>query len=183
MSSVPSQKRLLIYLSIILVLLVTASYLFIVHPTFAEMDQLKGKINQAKTSIQVSEGKLNEQSGENTQIEYILPEHPATEQVVLHLRNSEKATSSQIRSLTFEEENKEEEKGSSENQPASNRLLQSLFFSIEISSPDLDAVKKFINSMEAHNRLYKVRNIELPINNEKAEAPIIYTVEMETYYQ
>ncbi|MCF6138101.1 type II secretion system protein M [Pseudalkalibacillus berkeleyi] len=183
MSTVPSQKRLLALLSFILVLVLIASYVWLVHPSFAHIEQLEKDIKNEKTLIQATKVKLKEKSAEESDIAFSLPSYPATDQIVLHLRNAEKEASSEIRNLSFEENQGEDEEKQGE-QTVTSSQLQPLTFSLEVSSPNIESVKKFVSTLESSERLYKVLKLDLTAaSSEEEKAPIIYTIDLETYYQ
>ncbi|WP_349408028.1 hypothetical protein [Pseudalkalibacillus sp. SCS-8] len=184
MSSLPSQKRMVMLLSIILFLLFAAGYVFLIQPNLLKMNELKSDIQMKETFIETANKKLQEKVDEEDAV-FEIPEKPLTDQVVLDLREAEVKSSSQIVEIAIE--GYEERNAEAMNQPNQEEndlsTLIPLTFTVEVEAKDMSSVKSFIDEVEGAAHLYTIERVDIPVEVKEAKAPITFTLAVTTYHK
>ncbi|MGM7702187.1 hypothetical protein ACSVDE_10715 [Pseudalkalibacillus sp. Hm43] len=183
MSSILSQKKIRVFLWIIIFLLFIAGYLLIVQPQLEKINTLKSQISVDKAFLKTANHQVDIGQSSALDSGYTVPETVATDQVVLDLRKAETESSSEVQEFSMNGEDEEKSSVASEEEDNILTELQSLELIVQVQSPNVDAMKKFVDSIEQGKRLYTVQQISMPANLETENAPLIFTLKIQTYHQ
>ncbi len=182
MQKVSSQKRLMILFSIIMVLLLVASYLFIVYPSLDRINMLNSQIQVEKTFIETAGKKINAQNDDQEEVSiHTAPKGKKTDRIVLDLRKAENDAKSDIQEILLQQDNAgPSDNGGNEGQESFS-VLQSFTFSVLVNAPNLDSINTFIDTVEQSERFYKILSMETASGGENTKS-LTYQLEVKTYH-